>query len=97
MKRQLFSIGLVTFLPLQTLCFVSRMSRSPGWSNSNRSFSRRMKVDSDDPFQILGLEPTVDQKVIKRAYKRMALKYHPDVLAHGTFYEFFFSLENSLD
>ena len=44
-----------------------------------------MKVDSDDPFQILGLEPTVDQKVIKRAYKRMALKYHPDVLAHGKF------------
>ena len=94
MKRQIFSFGLVTFLPLKGMCFLSRMSR-PGWSNLNRSFCRHMKVDSDDPFQILGLEPTVDQKVIKRAYKRMALKYHPDVLAHGTF-KFFFSLENFL-
>eukprot|EP00980_Cylindrotheca_fusiformis_P031459 scaffold26402_cov117-Cylindrotheca_fusiformis.AAC.1 len=40
----------------------------------------RMNIDSDDPFQVLGLdEPTTDKKVIKRAYKRMALKYHPDV------------------
>ena len=37
---------------------------------------------SNDPFVILGLStPTADQKEIKRAYKRMALKYHPDVSA----------------
>lgn len=36
--------------------------------------------DENDPFRLLGLdEPTSDKKVIKRAYKRMALKYHPDV------------------
>jgi len=35
---------------------------------------------SNDPFVVLGLEePTSDLKVIKRAYKRMALQYHPDV------------------
>lgn len=37
-------------------------------------------LDSDDPFQVLGMdEPTSDKKVIKRAYKRMAIQYHPDV------------------
>ena len=34
----------------------------------------------EDPFKVLGMDvPTADKKVIKRAYKRMALKYHPDV------------------
>ncbi|OEU09938.1 hypothetical protein FRACYDRAFT_248189 [Fragilariopsis cylindrus CCMP1102] len=36
---------------------------------------------SDDPFVILGLEePTADKKVLKRAYKRRAMKFHPDVI-----------------
>mmetsp|Transcript_26656 Transcript_26656/g.40012 ORF Transcript_26656/g.40012 Transcript_26656/m.40012 type:complete len:479 (-) Transcript_26656:233-1669(-) len=36
--------------------------------------------NTEDPFIILGLSaPTADKKVIKRAYRRMALKYHPDV------------------
>ena len=36
---------------------------------------------SDDPFVILGLDaPTADKKVLKRAYKKRALKYHPDVV-----------------
>lgn len=41
-------------------------------------------VDSSDPFEVLGLDPndkdSLDKKVIKRAYKRLALKYHPDVV-----------------
>jgi hypothetical protein len=43
-------------------------------------------VDSSDPFVVLGLDPnnsdSLDKKVIKRAYKRLALKYHPDVVTH---------------
>jgi hypothetical protein len=36
---------------------------------------------SNDPFVILGLEnPTADKKVLKRAYKKRALKFHPDVV-----------------
>lgn len=39
-----------------------------------------MNTNSNDPFLLLGLtEPTADKKVIKRAYKRMALKFHPDM------------------
>jgi len=37
--------------------------------------------NSNDPFVILGLDPSpnLDKKVVKRAYKKLALKYHPDV------------------
>jgi len=36
---------------------------------------------SDDPFVLLGLDgPTADKKMLKRAYKKRALKYHPDVV-----------------
>jgi len=40
-----------------------------------------VNLQSDDPFVILDLDPspTLDKKQIKRAYKRMALKYHPDM------------------
>ena len=43
-------------------------------------FMANYNFESDDPFQILGMdEATTDKKVIKRAYKRAALKYHPDM------------------
>lgn len=36
--------------------------------------------NTDDPYLILGLKtPTADTREIKRAYKRRALQYHPDV------------------
>jgi hypothetical protein len=43
--------------------------------------SRKPDLKSSDPFAVLGLDPsvTLDAKEIKRAYKRLALKYHPDV------------------
>ena len=31
-----------------------------------------------DPFSMLEIEPTLDDTVIKRAYKRLTLKHHPD-------------------
>ena len=38
---------------------------------------------TDDPFELLGLDPrnpTTDAKEIKRAYRKRAMQYHPDVL-----------------
>jgi hypothetical protein len=39
-------------------------------------------VVSTDPFQVLNLSPTSDKKKIKRAYRLMAMKYHPDVVTN---------------
>jgi hypothetical protein len=86
------ALCLAALTPFSTMSFVvPRASFVPRSSFQGirpcRSFDRRhpvrlqMNLNSDDPFQVLGIdEPTADKKVIKRAYKRMALKYHPDVL-----------------
>jgi DnaJ domain len=54
----------------------------PALPRRQSSLSMSVMDDSMDPFQILNLSPTADQKEIKRAYKRMALKYHPDVVTN---------------
>ena len=33
---------------------------------------------SDDPFAVLGLRPTASQEDVKRAYRRLAMRWHPD-------------------
>lgn len=35
-------------------------------------------IGKEKYFNILGIKPTTDQKQIKKAYRRQALKYHPD-------------------
>jgi len=35
-------------------------------------------VHTFDPFQILGLEHGADEKLIKKAYRKLSLQYHPD-------------------
>jgi curved DNA-binding protein CbpA len=35
---------------------------------------------STDPFHILGIDPTADSQAIKRAYKKLAFQYHPDMV-----------------
>eukprot|EP00931_Biecheleriopsis_adriatica_P024199 TRINITY_DN15143_c0_g1_i1.p1 TRINITY_DN15143_c0_g1~~TRINITY_DN15143_c0_g1_i1.p1 ORF type:complete len:596 (-),score=161.78 TRINITY_DN15143_c0_g1_i1:174-1961(-) len=34
--------------------------------------------DVSDPYQVLGLPRDADEEMIRRAYKKLALKYHPD-------------------
>ena len=36
--------------------------------------------ERDDPYQILGVSPRADAKTINDAYRKLALRYHPDVV-----------------
>jgi len=44
--------------------------------------SSKSNSNNSDPFGILNIEPTADKKIIKKAYRRMAMKYHPDVVVN---------------
>ena len=35
-----------------------------------------------DYYTVLGIEPQADVKAVKAAYKKLAVKYHPDVSKH---------------
>jgi len=56
---------------------------SPRRDNDSTSTSTPPLPDASDPYIILNIPPTADKKEIKRAYKRMALRYHPDVRTNG--------------
>lgn len=42
------------------------------------SASRRLSTNGDSLYQVLGLPKTATQDEIKRTYRKLALKYHPD-------------------
>jgi hypothetical protein len=54
--------------------------------HTRRQLSRaplRLQVRPFDPFDILGIKPGATDKEIKRAYRQLSLKFHPDkVLSH---------------
>ena len=35
-------------------------------------------LNSNNYYEILGVKPDADQKTIKKAYHKLAIKYHPD-------------------
>lgn len=50
----------------------------------NHNIFRLYMNANPDPFEILNIpQATTDKKVIKKAYRRMAMKYHPDVVINS--------------
>jgi hypothetical protein len=87
-------LGVGLRLPRRGSCdnMKNPLFRHPQSESKSRLF---MSIASNDPFQVLGLEePMSDVKVIRRAYKRMAVKYHPDVATTKDRYDRFFFTVN---
>lgn len=62
---------------------------------------RRKEVDTTKLYEVLGVEKDDDQKTIKKAYRKLCLKHHPDKggdehtfkeVNAGEFFSFFVSL-----
>lgn len=50
-------------------------------SNSGYSQQAARPVYAKDPFKVLGLESNATDDEVKKAYRRLAMKYHPDKVA----------------
>ena len=53
-----------------------------GENNSRRSNNDRQSSSQWDPYRVLGVESGASQETIKKAFRQLAGKYHPDKVAH---------------
>ncbi|MCK5137666.1 MAG: molecular chaperone DjiA [Bacteroidales bacterium] len=62
---------------------INRISGYMSISDSDFQSIRAMFVSQTDAsFKILEIEPTASDDEVKKAYRRMAMKYHPDKVSH---------------
>ena len=71
----------VTAVLVASLCFLGPTPRWP--AVAPRHFSSSMRVTVSDPYVALGLPHGASDEQIKVAFRKSALKYHPDRHAAG--------------
>lgn len=49
-----------------------------GYQGSYQSSSRGSSYQASDPYKMLGLDSSASDEEVKKAYRRLAMKYHPD-------------------
>jgi len=56
--------------------------KTPGENGSRSNTNERESFTQRDPYKILGIERSASQEDIKKVYRQLAGKYHPDKLEH---------------
>ncbi|MBP5527784.1 MAG: TerB family tellurite resistance protein [Bacteroidales bacterium] len=73
------------YLGISTSDYTSIFERHVGYSDPNYSNSSRSSSSSSsyskDPYRVLGIDSSATDDEVKKAYRRMAMKYHPDRVA----------------
>jgi DnaJ like chaperone protein len=68
--------------PLETE-IIERISGYMGVSSSDCLSIRNMFIpDTDSAYKILEIDPASSNEEVKKAYRRMAMKYHPDKVSN---------------